>query len=314
MNFQSMEYFIAIAQERNFTRAAERLHVTQQSLSAHIASVEQELGCQLLIRRIPLELTHAGRVFLSYATTWQESLNTMKKEFSDISDNQKGQLRIGLGFTRSHIIMPTVIKAFQEKYPNIEVVLFESTRQNLWSAEDSLDLVINRFPRYQSNIEYEDFYEEHIVLMVSRSLLQGLGIDPRVVADRIMAGDLSSLAECPFILLGNHDGPSAVVAHELFDQSGMTPLVKVRSVNQNTILALSALGMGACFSQEHIIYAMLSPEQLSQVAIFQLPAKYSYTYKFSYPKQKYQWSVVKDFIRIAREVYPPKSPPLALKR
>ncbi len=50
MNFSSMDYFTVLAQERNFTRAAERLHITQQSLSSHIAGMEKELGSQLLLR------------------------------------------------------------------------------------------------------------------------------------------------------------------------------------------------------------------------------------------------------------------------
>ena len=65
MNFSSMEYFTVLAQERNFTRAAERLHITQQSLSSHIAGMEKELGSQLLVRRVPLELTYAGEVMLN---------------------------------------------------------------------------------------------------------------------------------------------------------------------------------------------------------------------------------------------------------
>ena len=68
MNFQSMEYFAAVAKNRSFTRAADALHITQQTLSAHIAGIERELGCPLLIRHIPLELTYAGEVFLRYAT------------------------------------------------------------------------------------------------------------------------------------------------------------------------------------------------------------------------------------------------------
>ena len=60
MNFQTMDYFIALAEERSFTKAAERLNVTQQTLSAHIASVERDLGVRLVVRRVPLELTYAG--------------------------------------------------------------------------------------------------------------------------------------------------------------------------------------------------------------------------------------------------------------
>lgn len=63
MNFQTMEYFTAVVEKRSFTKAAESLHITQQTLSAHIANLEKELGCALLIRHIPLELTYAGKYF-----------------------------------------------------------------------------------------------------------------------------------------------------------------------------------------------------------------------------------------------------------
>ena len=51
MNFHSLDYFLVLAREKNFTRAAEALHITQQSLSSHIAGLEKELGCTLLVRR-----------------------------------------------------------------------------------------------------------------------------------------------------------------------------------------------------------------------------------------------------------------------
>ena len=68
MNFSSMDYFVMVARERSFSRAAERLHITQQTLSAHIAKLEGELGTKLLVRNIPLELTYAGRCF--WGTPW----------------------------------------------------------------------------------------------------------------------------------------------------------------------------------------------------------------------------------------------------
>ena len=67
MNLQTMEYLIAVAEEQSISKAAERLHITQQTLSAHLASVEEELGCRLFERRVPLKITYAGEEFLKYA-------------------------------------------------------------------------------------------------------------------------------------------------------------------------------------------------------------------------------------------------------
>ena len=83
MNFHSLDYFLMLAREKNFTRAAEALHITQQSLSSHIANLERELNCTLVVRRTPLELTYAGRTFLRYAesigdTSLQKCLERLK--------------------------------------------------------------------------------------------------------------------------------------------------------------------------------------------------------------------------------------------
>ena len=67
MNFLTMEYFLAVAQEKNFTRAAARMNITQQTLSAHIGALEKELGCRLFDRTKPLRLTYAGETLLRYA-------------------------------------------------------------------------------------------------------------------------------------------------------------------------------------------------------------------------------------------------------
>ena len=100
MNFSSMKYFTVLARERNFTRAAEQLHITQQSLSSHIAGLEKEFGCKLIIRHVPLELTYAGEVFLRYAEDFNNKETELKREFSDISQNQAALLRIGCGSAR----------------------------------------------------------------------------------------------------------------------------------------------------------------------------------------------------------------------
>ena len=69
MNFLSMDYFLMTAEKRSFTKAADALHITQQTLSTHIANLEQELDCKLFVRHVPLELTYAGEIFGSTPQT-----------------------------------------------------------------------------------------------------------------------------------------------------------------------------------------------------------------------------------------------------
>ena len=149
MNFDSLEYFSVLARERSFTRASESLHITQQSLSSHIAGLEKELNCQLVVRRIPLELTFAGQTFLRYAKELRRTQHAMQQEFCDISRNQKGELRIGIAFTRGRAIMPQLIPAFQRQYPNVEVTLIEDSNDALQKllADGDIDQAIAVFSK-----------------------------------------------------------------------------------------------------------------------------------------------------------------------
>ena len=106
MNFSSMEYFIALAEERSFTRAAQRLMVTQQTLSAHIAGIERELGVRLVNRKVPLTLTYAGEVLLSYARRFETDRRAMEQEFADIAGDAQGLLGVGIASTRGRLLMP----------------------------------------------------------------------------------------------------------------------------------------------------------------------------------------------------------------
>ena len=149
MNFHSLDYFLVLAREKNFTRAAEALHITQQSLSSHIANLERELNCTLVVRRTPLELTYAGRTFLRYAESIGQTRQAMEREFCDISENQKGELRVGIAYTRGRAIMPRLIPAFQRQYPNVEITLLEGSNDAIQKAllSGGIDLAIAAFPR-----------------------------------------------------------------------------------------------------------------------------------------------------------------------
>lgn len=302
MNFHSLDYFLVLAREKNFTRAAEALHITQQSLSSHIAGLEKELGCTLLVRRTPLELTYAGRKFLHYAESIGQTRQTMEREFCDISENQKGELRVGIGFTRGRAIMPRLIPAFQRQYPNVEIMLCECSNDAIQKAllSGSIDLAIAAYPKAPPSIELADYYTEHTVLCLVDSLLVQCQIDLDVRRNEIAAGDLHSLRDCPFVL-GSAADIGGRIGRELLRASGISPISKATSENVETLLALCVQGVGACFCPENLLQTALSPEQLAQLHILPLCPSASYPICFGYLRRSYPWSVLSEFIRIARE-------------
>ena len=142
MNFMTIHYFLTLAEEKNFTRAAERLHVTQQTLSGHIAAVEREVGMKLFIRHVPLELTDGGEVFYRYARIFQRNELAFRRALSDVSGSESGLLRIGVAPARGEVLLPPLLEAFHHRYPRVRIVLCEMANARIWKAleREEIDL------------------------------------------------------------------------------------------------------------------------------------------------------------------------------
>lgn len=305
MNFSSMEYFDALARERSFTKAARRLHITQQSLSSHIASLERELGCQLVIRRSPLELTFAGEALLRHARRLLGDLDDMQREFCDISENQRGVLRVGVASTRGRVIMPAIIRAFQEEYPNVRVEISEATndvlRQNL--LEGKTDLAIARFPKAMPAVSLHDFYEEEIVLLVPLGLLDEAMPDRgEDRGQQLDVEDLAAFDGFPFVLSNPEDIAGSIGAR-LLEQAGARPKVTALSENAGTILSLCALGVGACFCPKNLVEATFPDVGNAGLAMFGFKGKTRYPIRFGCKEGFHQWRMMDEFMRIAKETH-----------
>lgn len=305
MNFSSFDYFLALARERSYTRAADVLHITQQSLSAAIAALERELGCPLVVRRTPLELTYTGRVFLQYAERFHQTRDEMQHTFCDIAENQRGELHVGIAYTRGRAILPGILEAFAGVYPNVRVILTEErnhTLQNLLH-EGRVDLAIARFQKPLPGIEVQPFYTEDTVLLVSRQLLQTCGIDLAAHRTEIERGDLRSLRGCPFVS-GSAEDITGSLERDAFRRAGFVPEVRAESSNVETLLELCARGVGACFYPENLARLLLAAQPHGRLEMLRMPDTMAYPISFGYTKRAYPWSVLADFIRIARAQYP----------
>lgn len=302
MNFQSMDYFTMVAQKRSFTKAAQALHITQQTLSVHIASIERELGCQLFLRRIPLELTYAGEVFLEYALDFQKKYRTMLREFGDISHDQKGRLRIGIAHTRGRTILPAMFQDFQNLHPQIEIQLAEDLNdvlpQKLLNGE--IDLAIAHFPEQLPGVTLRDFYEEEVVLLISRELLQETyGSSAGEITGRITEKkEFHLLEKCPF-LMNNQQDIAGKIARTFIAKTNIHPKIKAESENIETLLDLCERGFGACFCPDNLTATALSERQLSHMCIFHLDQSARYMIRFGWPEHSYQWNVLTDFMDIS---------------
>lgn len=301
MNFSSMDYFVMVAQERSFTRAAERLHTTQQTLSAHIANLEKEMGSRLFVRSVPLELTYAGQVFLEYAKDFRRKRQMLEQEMDDISDSQRGLLRIGIASTRGRTIMPSLIRIFHQKYPLISVKLVEAANDQLQQSliDGEIDLAIANFSQDIPGIEIRDFYQEEVVLLASQPLLERLyGPEVQKIARHVKNDGLSVLENCPFLLNSPQD-IAGRIGRNLLTKAGIIPHVAAESSNVETLLELCIMDEGACFCPENLVRAALPQEQVSKLVLFRLGTEGRYTIRFANLKPKHRWSVLENFIDLS---------------
>lgn len=240
MELRQLNYVIQIAQEKNFSRAADKLHIAQPSLSQQLSKLEQELGL-LLFRRTTnsVELTQAGQVFVDKAQDILDTVEQLKQEMDDMAQMRKGRLVVGtLPITGSHIL-PLVLPVFGAQYPQIEVVLVEETTAKLeqLTASGGTDLSLLSLPLIDNSLTSVPYLEEEICLAIPPQ---------HPLAARTGPIPIQELQDEPFIGLKRGQGFRQITV-ELCNQFGFTPQIVFESSNIETVQSLVAAGMGIAF-------------------------------------------------------------------
>ena len=167
MFVKNPEYFLTIVKERSISKAAERLYLSQPYLSQYLAKLERNLGVVLLDRsHSPLKLTPAGELFHAYL------------ELRDLRDRRRPTLHIGVSPWRGSTLLPDVLPAFAQQYPDVQVVLHEAPVPELGKlAEGSvLDFCVMQIPEDLTDLTYELVMQERVFLVGHREhpLLRGI--------------------------------------------------------------------------------------------------------------------------------------------
>ncbi|MBV9228842.1 MAG: LysR family transcriptional regulator, partial [Chloroflexi bacterium] len=170
MELRHLQYFVAVAETLNFSRAAERLCMAQPPLSQQIQRLEEEVGAQLFYRtKRSVRLTEAGQLFL------QEAYRTLSQAEHAIQTARRagkgeiGRLAIGFVGSSAYGFLPTVIRTFRERFPDVELTLREITTVEQVQAlhEDRIQVGFLRLPVSADNIEYEPVQREPFFLVIS---------------------------------------------------------------------------------------------------------------------------------------------------
>lgn len=261
-----MQYIYTIYQEGSFSKAAEKLYLTQPALSIAIHKVEKNIGMPLFDRkRKPLQLTDAGRI---YVDTIQKMLLLEKEQQQKLNDIQNlvtGAIRLGGTHYLNAYILPDILASFNRDYPGVELQIMERSAYELsrMLTGRELDLTFNCSPEFIQDFPRYEMFEDNILLAVpaddafNRKYARCALTAAQVKAGRHRQPDcprlpLATLAEPEMILLrkGNNLYERA---WEMFEAAGITPRVKMDLNQLVTAYHLAEAGMAATLVSGRIV-------------------------------------------------------------
>lgn len=238
LELRHMRYFVAVAEELHFGRAALRLHIVQPALSMQVARLEEELGVRLLERtKRQVRLNEAGKVFLVEARAILEAAEWAKEAARRAARGQIGRLSIGFVGPAAYSILPDVLRVYRERYPDVELALNEinSTEQVAALREGRIHVGFVRTPVNDEEIALETVFREPVMVVIPE-------LHPLAKRGKL---PLEALAGEPFVMVPRAREPGA---HDhyvgLCRQAGFSPRVVQEAHQIHTIVGLVSAGIG----------------------------------------------------------------------
>mgnify|MGYP001076395624 FL=1 len=299
MDLKQIEYIVTIAEERNITRAAEKLFLTQSGLNQQLLKLERSLGTPLFYRSHgDCRPTEAGEIYLETA---REMLRMRREAFNrihDIVESKKGSLSVGFTPGRGVAMFSAVYPAFHHAYPDVIVEPMELSVHNQQKliAQGNLDIgFMTLRDNDKTNDHYIDIAEEEIILAIPRNYpLAELSIP---TASEHSVIDISHFKYEPFVLMYKESTIRSLV-DSIFQEAGFTPHVLFDTSNTGTIVTMIR-SMLCCGIIPGYYVRTPSPG----VACFSLTGHPTWDMAVSYSYSAYLSSGAKEFIRLAKEYW-----------
>jgi DNA-binding transcriptional LysR family regulator len=236
LELRLMRYFVAVAEELNFSRAATRLHMAQPPLSVAIRQLEQQVGTDLFVRTTrEVRLTEAGHAFLDGARRTLAEADRAVEAAKRVAAGELGQLRLAFSWSARFETLPALARAFKARHPDVELL-----GQEMWNAHmipalraGTIDAAVSLCPEAGSGIESEPVRREPIVLV-------SVAREPPAAAGTVA---LATLTDRTFLLFPRELAPRLYdVLVDMCRQAGFEPRVRNESFHTSWDADLFAQG------------------------------------------------------------------------
>ena len=245
MELRQLQYFLVVADELHFGRAAEMLNMSQPPLTVAIKKLERELSVQLFERTTrSVKLTSAGQLFRDSLAPVLADLDRVVAEVSEVNTGLRGKLSVGFVSSASYTVIPEAVALFRARRPQVELLLRPVTTDEQVDllVEGNLDVGILRDPTRLPGMDMEQIHTEPLVLALPAS-------HPLTNLDVVAVEDIAGE---DFVLYPyKHMSGFFSVVHSLFDGYEQPRIVE-QAIHQETILGLVAAGLGMSILPESV--------------------------------------------------------------
>jgi DNA-binding transcriptional LysR family regulator len=259
VELRHLRYFIAVAEELNFSRAAERLHMAQPPLSAAIRQLERDLGVDLFVRTTrQVELTDAGRAFLQGARRTLADAERAAEDAKRAAAGELGQLRIAYSWSTRFETLPKLGRAFRASHPDVELLAQEmwNARMPAAFASGSIDIGLSLCPEIGAELELAPVRQERMVAL--------LPVTHRLAGEEAIP--LSELADEEFVVFPREIAPRLHDAFmAIYRQAGFEPRVRNESFHTGWDLGVLAEIPAAAIAPQTVAGGL--PEGILAVAL-----------------------------------------------
>lgn len=251
MDIISLYYYSELAKDLHMTRTANRLFVSQQTLSNHIQRLENQLGVKLLHRKPSLSLTYAGEKVLAFANMVNREYSNLEGVLSDVEQETRGVIHFGASSIRMNSCLPDILPEFMSQYPKVELHLTDaiSTQLEPMVLDGKLDFALILADESNAELSYQHLIYDQIYLCVPDPLLKEyFGEGSEEIKERAFAGvNITDFACLPFCFQENRLGKKLV---ELFEEEGVSPNIRLTTASNRIATSLCCRGIAACIATQ----------------------------------------------------------------
>ena len=308
MNLRSLEYFLVVTEEMSFSRAGERLFLTQQALSSHIKRLEEEYDAVLFHRKPTLTLTQKGEELKYWAEQILSAEKNLRANLYDIGTNCRGKIRVGVARLRAFRMMPEIMDRYRLLYPNVAIEVVDGATDYFRDQlqNNKLDMYIGVNVETGLNEEEVQLVSEAIWCYASRALLAQHFAGDEAELSVYLAGepDIRTLPALPLLVTQSSNRIRRQLDKYFYD-GGTRPNIYFESNSQHLLCILAEKGMGLAVVSPVILYTNWEAiDKNTDLAAFplckELPENVlSLVYRKDDPMPQY----ARDFIRVVREVF-----------